>query len=207
MVYTGSRGGILACVIGVVLYALPYHKSKRKMTAILVATIAVLGVVYIVVNDERALSRFETTYETGNTAGRDRLFAAAIEMITEKPLLGWGPIIWAYELGSREGRGFRERGTHNLVLYLLVEVGLLGAAPFLIGLGLCVRAAWTARVGSLGLLPLVLLATMLVGSMSLDTLRYKTLWLVLMLSLASEASTVKQYKRKNHIPSSLVVTP
>ena len=161
------------------------------------ATIAVVGVVYIVLNDQNTLSRLERTYNTGDTAGRDRIFAASIEMISEKPLLGWRPIVWAYELGPREGLGNKNRDAHNLFLHLLLEGGLLGAAPFLIGLGVCVRAAWTARVHSLGLLPLVWLATMIVASMSGSSVYYKSLWLVLMLSLASGAYTVKQYKRKN----------
>jgi O-antigen ligase len=198
-IYTGSRGGIIACVTGVALYALPYSRSKRKMLAILGATIAAVSVVYIVVNDQSTLSRLEMSYDTGDTAGRDKLFTVSLEMFSEKPLLGWRPIVFYYELGQREGKGYAHKGrdAHNLFLHLLLEVGLLGAAPFLIGLGLCMRAAWIARVRSLGLLPLVWLTTMLVGSMALSSLRYKSLWLVLTLSLASGASTVKQFKRKN----------
>jgi O-antigen ligase len=196
-VYTGSRGGIIACLAGAALYALPYRRPKRKMTAILGAIIAIVGVVYIMVNDQSTLSRLEMSYNTGDSAGRDRIFAASIEMISEKPLLGWQPVVWAYELGPREGRGYKARDAHNLFLHLLLEGGVLGAAPFLIGLGLCVRAAWTARAHSLGLLPLVWLVTMIVGGLTHTPIFYKALWLVFMLSLASEASTVKQYKRKN----------
>jgi len=196
MVYTGSRGAIMACVIGVALYALPYYKSKRKMAALLGATIAVVGIVYMVVKDQSTLLRFERTYETGDTAGRDMIFAASIEMISEKPLLGWGPSVYFYELGRRTRSPWGVRDPHNLFLHLLLEVGLLGAMFFFIGLGLCVRAAWAARVCSLGLLPLVLLTTMMVGSMSGTTLNTKMLWFVLMLSLGSEASAVKQYKTK-----------
>jgi O-antigen ligase len=197
MVYTGSRGGIMACVTGVALYALPYSGSKRKMTALLGAAIAVIGVIYAVVSNQSIMSRFEATYEGGDTAGRDKIFAASAGMIAEKPLLGWGPVVFEHELARREGRGFVARAAHNLLLHLLLEGGLLGAMPFLIGLGLCVRAAWTARVHSLGLLSLVWLATMLVSSMSLTTLRYKLLWFVLTLSLTSGASIIKQHKRKN----------
>jgi O-antigen ligase len=196
MVYTGSRGGIIAGMAGVALYALPHCKSKRKMAAILGATIAVVGVVYITVNDQSTLSRFELTYDTGNTAGRDMIYASAIEMIAEKPLLGWGPIVWWYELGRRTASPYITRDAHNLFLHLLLDGGLLGAMPFLIGFGLCVQAAWTARGHSLGLLPLVWSTTMIVASMS-ATMGGKILWLVLTFNLASGASTIKQYKRKN----------
>ncbi len=197
MVYTGSRGGIVAFLAGVALYALPYRRSKRKMIAILGVTMAVVGIIYAVVNDEATLSRFERSYDTGDTAGRDQIFAASIEMISEKPLLGWRPVVLLYELGARTRSPFIIRDAHNLFLHLLLEVGLLGAMPFLIGLGLCVRAAWTARVRSLGLFPLVWLITMIAANMSDTMLSTKSLWLVLILSLALGASTVKQYKRKN----------
>jgi len=197
MVYTGSRGGMLACVTGVALYALPYRGSKRKMIAILGATVAVVGVIYVVAHDQSTTFRLQKAYERGDTAGRDKLFTISVEMISEKPLLGWRPIVFAHELAQREGAIYGARAAHNLLLHLLLEGGLLGAMPFLIGLGLCVQAAWTARVHSLGLLPLVWLITILVGSMALSTLLYKSLWLVLTLSLASGAFTVKQYKRKD----------
>jgi len=195
MVYTGTRGGIIAFLAGVVLYVLPYCGSKRKMAAVVGATIAVVCVVYLVVNNQDIWSRFEKSYNTGDSSGRDRIYAASIEMISEKPLLGWRPIVFIDQLGPRAG--WRKQDPHNLVFYLLLEGGLLGATPFLIGLGLCMRAAWTARVGSLGLFPLVLFSTMLVNSMTITPLHLKALWLVFIVSLASGASTVKQYRRKN----------
>jgi O-antigen ligase len=116
-------------------------------------------------------------------------------MISEKPLTGWQPIVFNYELGARTGR--KGIDAHNLFFHLLMEGGLVGATPFLIGLGLCVRAAWTARACNLGLLPLVWLITMIVLSMSGTWLTMKLLWFVLALNLASEAFTLKQRKRKN----------
>jgi O-antigen ligase len=193
MVYTGSRGGITAFLSGVILYALPYCGSKRKMTAILGVVIAVVGVIYTVISDQSTFSRFESTYYRGDTAGRDKIFETSIEMISEKPLLGWRPM-FQYELGPRVGKVSRD--AHNLYLHLLMEGGLLGAMPYFIGLGLCVRGAWTARVRGLGLLPLVLLVTMMVANMSGVWIAAKAQWFVFTLSLASGAFTAKQYRRK-----------
>jgi O-antigen ligase len=167
------------------------------MAAILAMTIVVFGVAYSVVNNQRIAERFERTYETGDTTGRDKIFAAAVVMIAEKPLFGWGPMVLYRELGVR--LGLKSRDVHNLLLHLLAEGGLLGATPFFIGLALCVRAAWTARGDKLGILPLVWLTSTMVNSMAGTPLTGKRLWLVLALSLASEASTVKQYKRKKFI--------
>jgi O-antigen ligase len=201
MVYTGSRGGMLASMTGITVYALPYCRAKRKMMAILGIAIAIVSVIYLVLNDQSTRSRFERTYEQGETAGRNNIFAAAVEMISEKPLLGWGNMAGP-ELGSRTGKWSRD--PHNLFLHLLTTTGLLGTIPFLIGLGLCVRAAWTARVCSLGLLPLVWLVTMMVVSMSGTPIADKLLWLTLALSLASGASTVKHRMRKNLLTKTIL---
>jgi O-antigen ligase len=197
MVYTGTRGAIIAFLAGVAVYVLPYCGSKRKMAAVLGATITVVCVVYLVFNNENALPRFEKTYNTGDLSGRDRIYAAAIEMISEKPLLGWRPFMVMYEHGQRIGK--RHMDAHNIFLYLLTEVGLLGTMPFLIGTGLCMRASWTARVSNLGLFPLVWLTTLIVDLMFGTGITSKILWFILTFSLASGASTIKQYRRKNFI--------
>jgi len=203
MVYTGSRGGIIAFLTGVVVYALPYCGSKRKMVAVLGIAIAVVGVIYVVINDSVTLSRFERSYYTGATAHRDTIYAAAIEMISAEPLLGWGPIVFNYELMSRtqlgSRTGYKGIDAHNLFFHLLLEGGLFGTIPFLIGFGLCVQATWTARFCSLGLLPLVWLITMIVANISGTWLTAKIFWLVLALDLASGAFIVKQHKRRNII--------
>ena len=71
------------------------------------------------------------------------------------------------------------------LLAVLLEVGIIGAIPYLVGLWLCAQSAWRARVGGLGLLPLALLSTVLACGMSGNILRWKTQWLVSALALAS----------------------
>ena len=194
LVRTGSRNGILIFLVGVALYPLPYRRSKRKMTAIMWAAISVIGIIVMVVRDPIALSRWQRTYESGDTAGRDKIFTASAAMISEKPFFGWQPIVFNYELGPRVGK--LRRDAHNLYLHLLMEVGLLGTLPFLVGLWCCARAAWEARAGNLGLLPLVLIVALLVGNMAGTHLARKLFWLILALSLASRAFIAKQSHQK-----------
>jgi hypothetical protein len=58
--------------------------------------------------------------------------------------------------------------------------------PFLLGLGLCVRAAWKARRATPGALPLALLAVLLMGNMSGNRIAFTPFWLVLAYALASQ---------------------
>lgn len=191
MVATGSRGGVLAFMTGCVVYLLPYWRSKRTLTAIFFVMLGIVTVVYMIASDPEFLERWQTTYYEGSLAGREDIFPATTEMILERPIFGWHPVQCFYELGWRLGLR-TERDTHNLFLALLVEVGVLGTIPFLVGLWLCGWSAWRARLGDLGLLPLALLFTVLASGMSGTTLVWKTQWLVLALTLAATPTIPKE---------------
>jgi O-antigen ligase len=135
--------------------------------------------------------------EEGNLAGREAVFPTAWHMFLEKPVTGWGPARNKYELGSRlPWQGRPRRDTHNIVLELLTGTGIVGAIPFLIGLGICVRAAWKAREGAERILPFAMLSAVLVGNMSGNYLAAKLLWFVLAYATASRcqwASVTRGY--------------
>jgi O-antigen ligase len=190
MVSTSSRGGVLAFLLGVALYPLPYRKARRKMTAVVWAVLGIVGIVYLIASDPTSVTRWTRTYNKGDTAGRDKIFTASMDMIAESPIAGWNPIVFWYELGPRVG--WKKRDAHNLVLHLFLEVGTIGALPFLIGLWLCAKAAWKARIGNLGLLPLALLVSMLVGNMANTWLTRKPLWVVLAIAASSAYIVVRE---------------
>jgi O-antigen ligase len=187
MVLSGSRGGVLAFIMGCMVYLLPYRRSKRVLTAIFLASLAISAALYFVATNSNFMERWQRTYYEGSLEGREEIFSVAAEMILEQPILGWQPIDWFYELGRRlYGPSYsRGRDVHNLVLMLLISAGLLGAIPFLVGLWLCGRSAWRARLGCLGLLPLALLINVLVAGMSANSMASKTQWLVFALALAT----------------------
>ena len=187
LIYTGSRTACLVLLIGAVLLTLPYRSSKRKTAAVVWVSLAIISAIYITVNDPAMSSRWRLTYEKGDTAGRDKIFLASLEMFAERPLIGWGPVqIW-YELGSRTGS--KTRDTHNLFLHLLLEVGLIGTIPFCIGLYQCYRAAWKARTGSLGLLPFALVIAVLASNMALTYLTRKPIWVILAIAPAAAVAS------------------
>jgi O-antigen ligase len=106
--------------------------------------------------------------------------------------LGWQPVAYWEELARRVGQIWAAKDAHNLILHLLLEVGLVGAVPFLIGLFLCARCAWTARSGSFGALPLALMLATLSANLTHTYLSRKPQWLVL--AFAAAAGTSVQRK-------------
>jgi O-antigen ligase len=105
-------------------------------------------------------------------------------MFMDKPLFGWGAINKNIELGSRIGYP-GPRDAHNLYLHILIESGLSGAIPFFSGLWLCWHAAWRARRGKQGVLPIAMLGLFLIVNMKGTYLIDKLFWIVLAYALAS----------------------
>src|SRR5439155_9654603 len=183
--------GVLAFIMGCMVYLLPYRRSKRVLIAMFLVVLAISAVVYFAAKNSDFLERWEQTYYEGSLEGREDIFSVAREMISEQPVLGWQPINWYYELGRRIGGNWTSigRDAHNLFLGVLLQVGVIGAIPFFVGLWLCGRSASMARTGSLGLLPLALVITVLSVGMSATTLGSKLHWLILSLALAAGSHT------------------
>jgi O-antigen ligase len=186
LVSTGSRNGIVIFVIGFLVYLLPSRRYRGKPTVPILAMLAIAGIIYFISQNSAILTRFQQTYETGDLSGRLGIYTEAIEMISEQPLFGWRPVEFWYELGSRVHGFYGIRDAHNTYLHLLLEVGFAGAIPYVIGLWLCIRAAWRGRNGTFGLLPLALVMAVLAGGMSGTDIARKHLWFVLAIAVATE---------------------
>jgi len=185
LVKTGGRAGMGSLLIGFLVYLVPHWRSQRKLCTLLLVFLGLAATVYFIMNSSSAERRWEQTYE-GNLAGREHIMPTSLKMFLERPLLGWRPIIYERELGRRLG-GYR-KDAHNILLQLLLEGGIVGTVPFLMGLWRCAQTAWQARTGRLGLLPLALLITVLAAAMAQPFLLMKWFWLVLLCAASSLAA-------------------
>ena len=125
-------------------------------------------------------------------SGRENIFPTAWGMFKEKPFIGWGPIDNKYELGRRLQIMYGDRvspdgskDTHNMFLEILTSTGLFGAVPLLTCIILCLLAAWRARRGSQGALPIVMVITVILINMSGNWIASKLDWLMMACALAS----------------------
>jgi O-antigen ligase len=110
-------------------------------------------------------------------------------MILERPIFGWHPGEFVYEISVRLGAVGENMDPHNLFVSMLGEVGVVGTIPFLAGLWLCFQAAWIARRGDLGLIPLAILLATLAVNMGVPALLWKPFWLAMGLTLATASTT------------------
>jgi O-antigen ligase len=198
LVDTGSRGGMAAVVIGFLVYLLPYRQSKDSRYAksrtigVILAILCVIAVVYMVGNSPTSRLRWQKTYYEGDVSTRDQIAQAGIDMFIEQPLYGWQPFAFHHELGARVRAPSGVRDAHNLFLHLVLQVGMVGTIPFLVGLWLCGWAAWRARIGNFGLLPLALLLTILTVNTTGTYIAQKVMWLILALTLATASTAAKR---------------
>lgn len=196
---TASRTAVGALMIGFMVYLLPYWRSHRKMTSIIFAIVGIATMAYIIINNPSALARWQNTYEEGHVSGRDKIFPAAVAMILERPIVGWQPFAFNRELARRTPSRTGSKDAHSLYLHLFMEVGAIGTIPFLVGLWWCGRAAWKARKGNLGLLPLALLLLTLASNAALTGLLRKPLWLILALTLGGASIAVRGQKQRRRM--------
>lgn len=184
---TGSRGGFVALLGGVLVFALAAHSWRQRLRNGAIAVLAISLLAVAALRLPVMKNRLMDTAKTGNLAGREQLYPALWGMFLEKPLMGWGMVNNRYELADRIGERERpKRAAHNIVLELLTAGGLVMALPFLVGGWLSARSAWRARAGAHGVLPLALFCSLFLSNMSGDWVASKLLWLVLAYALVSD---------------------
>jgi O-antigen ligase len=194
LAYTGSRGGVTALAVGLLVFTLKRGNMSSRVKSLTGVLLLFLFFLWANYHAGGIWNRYLETLEDGNMAAREEIYPQAWNMFLEKPLVGWGPINNKYKLAVRtaeEGRESPIRDTHNLWLELLTATGVLGALPFLLGIWLCLRAGWKARASTYGIMPLALMITVLMLNMSVNWIQSKQDWLVFAFALASSRAVMR----------------
>jgi O-antigen ligase len=192
---TGSRGGIVALLGGALALLIGIRRGRRLSPRGWRVIVVMLVVAVGSVASQTNVKRWRDTLVERKLSDRDRIASMAIAMFLQRPMTGWGPVQHIEELGARRGpirvtelggrRGYVPLDTHNGLLWVLIEVGLVGSIPFGIGLLLCLRGAWRGRAGKYGVLPLALVICVVVINSSVTWNYRKLNWLILGLGVAS----------------------
>jgi O-antigen ligase len=126
-------------------------------------------------------SRLSSAWIDGDTAGRTTIYKAAWSMFLEKPLMGYGGVnnfaMLGVHLNFADGDMFY-RSTHNLLLALLTEVGLVGAVPFLAAIIYAVWKAWRYGRRSDDGMPFALMCALVTINVSLTWDHAKIFWII-----------------------------
>lgn len=191
---TGSRGNLVGLFIGLIVLTVAGAGTRTRWMRVPLVVLLLGAAVFAAVRTETMRVRVERAIEDRKAAGREQIHPLAIDMVLERPVAGWGPVENVYELGRRIGT--RRKDTHNVYLWVLTETGLLGGVPFLLGMALCVRAAFRARAGREGVAPLALIATLLVVELGTTDHNRKLFWFLLAYAWASGSKVVLEEGRR-----------
>lgn len=186
VIESGSRGGLVALGAGFLVFMLGGRTAWLRLRNVTIGAIALGALLWASYNSTLMRNRLASAATEGNLAGREEIFPGLIQMFSEKPLLGWGPVTNKYELGIRLHEiKHPRRDAHNMVLEVLTAAGVLGTVPFLVAVGLSTLAAWRARRHLHGILPMALVAVVLSANMSGNRITNKVFWLVFAYAVAA----------------------
>ncbi|HEX2059494.1 MAG TPA: O-antigen ligase family protein [Thermoanaerobaculia bacterium] len=194
MVRTGSRGAMLALVLGLLVYVLVAERFAGKVKAAIVAFIVLAVLGWIVLTTENVRTRWQRALEQRDLSHREMIFPVAWQMFTERPLTGWGVNHHFTELGWRFGREALEE--HNLVLYILNEGGLFAGLPYMLGLFVVFLLGFRARRAGAGIAALALFVTLMVVNLS-NVFHYrKTQWVLLAFAIGSAPRVIRRVSQR-----------
>jgi O-antigen ligase len=179
-------------------------KARRLISLLLIATVFTV-VVWEVPTIRR---RFEKVNSSNirQQEGRVRMMPILWEIFTRSPIYGSGPDQYQVELTRKAMpyliREHRTISSHNLLLLLLAETGIIGLLVFGIGVWKAFIAAWRARNSPEGLLPLALVCPYIISAILFaNPLGTEVFWFVLAYGMAGAglfAGSNFSFKRYGH---------
>jgi putative inorganic carbon (hco3(-)) transporter len=153
MLFTLQRSVWLGCIVASLFACLLHPMLRRHVVTLLVAGAVIAGIGYVVVPHDKLHSRAN---DQGTIWDRDNLNRAAINMIEDRPLLGFG---WGtFQTASVKGLYYHQADTypltavgfaiHNEYLSNGTELGLVGLTLWLVAMFMGAAAALSAPVRS-----------------------------------------------------------
>jgi hypothetical protein len=201
---TGSRGGMLASLVALLVIPLTMKLSPGRLVAAIVL-LGLSGAVVAAYVPESTVERLATTGETvraGELGGRLKIWVAGVHAFTQRPLMGYG--VSGFIRAITPELGSQALVAHNSFLSVLVEEGLVGLILYMTML-LSVFyyvlhfPPFERRFG------LVLLATLVTAMLPLAWEEKKVVWFVMaalvgMSVLKVPRETVRQPLRHRAVP-------
>ena len=176
---TGSRGGMLASIIALLVVPLTMTKLSPGRLATAVVILGLSGVLAVTYVPDKLVKRFASTrseVEDLRFGGRFKLWMAGLRAFPEKPLVGYGTSGFKGAVMPRLGP--YAQVAHNSFLSVLVEQGLVGLLLFLtmflaVFLAVLELPHIERRFG------LILLTTLIIAMLPLTWEHRKAVWLIL----------------------------
>lgn len=197
---TASRTAFIA-IFPVAFYAIVLAtqiKLRNRLILVLLLAISLFALrAYIPETSFTRVAETEESLNAGDLSGRGDIWARAIEMIQERPLLGYGS--GAFNVASGMGKQ-----AHNVYLAVTAESGLIGLGLFVSILILVINDA-IHMPKKQARLWLTLLLIWGIGSLTLNWLQEKQTWLLFAFVVAAAYTQESAAVQKMDAPASAPV--
>ncbi len=180
LLLTYSRAGwVLAVLVSAVLLIRSTHPRARLALAALIVAVSVVATL------PGVASRIEelTDPSEGSYQAHGRMWVTAVHMVGERPVLGWGPGMYAEHaedlgIGSWMATDISADQPHNWVLEIAAETGLLGAViAIAFILAVLLEGLWRLRAAPLPIFAVWLSAGALLAiNLTLNAFRTELMW-------------------------------
>lgn len=152
MVRTGSRGGLVACVVAIAGVMFTTGNISKKMMCVIASSIFLVILGVFVLKNQTLMDRIENTIYEEDTGGRTQIKAICRELWEDSKLFGYGCmahqfIIGDYIMDNIVGMRIPDyrKATHNTYYYGFMSGGAIGAAFYYFALGLIAWKAFQIR--------------------------------------------------------------
>lgn len=208
MVRTGSRGGLLACVVAIAGLVFTTSNISKKMLCIFAGCLLLTILAVVVLNSQTMVDRIENTVYGEDTGGRNEIRAICRELWGGSKLCGYGCIAHQYIIGdyiTESIFGFKlpdyRKATHNTYYYGFMSAGIIGAAFYYIALGVIAWKAFKIRKYTYGNYLFLVILLMLSSGWVMNIENNKWLFVVYGVVLGMEEKI--RVDQKNGRPSLL----
>jgi len=185
-------------IMGIVVIGLEKIGFEFRLRSLIFILIITYITISIISSSSLLLDRWGMFIYDFESSSREKIVIHSIDMVREKPLLGWGPMAKT-ELAWRT---FPFRGlvlaTHNMPLAMLTYNGILGAIPYFYAYFLVSLAAYRAHLGREKILPLAIFTALFTSDMVNGGLPDKLHWVLFayILAVAQEEIVSNQGQRE-----------
>ncbi len=216
MALTGSRGGLLALVLVLLLIIMNKPTIKKSMAALITLIIIVATAPGVLLDRADTLVNESEASKDGSMNTRADLLFTGLNVIFQKPIMGVGPGNIGQAIVAYKYRGdveahvpsylFGEEFTvaHNLFLEIFGELGIFGGAMFLSVVYFALRSYWHSHqlakrnneYFSLAYALLVSMTGFLFAGLFLSQGKESILWFLLGMGLAYPATSGRKRRRR-----------